>query len=556
LALGKTVKIKLIKSGIKKIQKNLDNLLVLMMKWGKIINHTLGILFYLIFLIYFGSSIAALIIRFNEIRAVGFALNLIALFFELLGPLYATYFMVQLIDGLLEVGRIDYDIRKLSKPPKVDVVIPIHNVTQHMLEETLEGCSKLTYPNYEVWVGDDNSNPKYAKACEKIVSNYNAYYYYGEVRSFKAGIVNRVLEKSNADYIFLLDVDHIPTKDILEHFVAILEQYPEYAFVQAQYKYRNITNLLNVWDIMSSCQIFCAQGGKIVTKTVLFYGTSACFRKERLYPLPEDKLSEDFDHTIELASQGHYGYWLNKIASNGLIVESFEHKMSQQFRWSIGQIGAMKDHIKDFFRSKMKPRQGLDYFMVSTFVFLLTAFYFIAFFYVAIYFLDLPVPRAFGIDHLAFIIMPLVIGIVYTGTFFSVAIYCSKTDVFKFKIWHVPFFMLFGGLIAPFLIIPSVMGLFGKNKIKDKKTVWNRKVRLVLIGTIYSIIGLIFAGLTVVAFLDMINVYDLFYTGTQYFFQIFLSVAFMLGFALPFVLISKKVFKKPKYYLDEENIYY
>ncbi|NHJ39856.1 MAG: hypothetical protein FK731_07460, partial [Asgard group archaeon] len=61
------------------------------MKWGKIINHTLGILFYLIFLIYFGSSIAALIIRFNEIRAVGFALNLIALFFELLGPLYATY---------------------------------------------------------------------------------------------------------------------------------------------------------------------------------------------------------------------------------------------------------------------------------------------------------------------------------------------------------------------------------------------------------------------------------------------------------------------------------
>ena len=60
----------------------------------------------------------------------------------------------------------------------------------------------------------------------------------------------------------------------------------------------------------------------------------------------------------------------------------------------------------------------------------------------------------------------------------------------------------------------------------------------------------------VVAFLDMINVYDLFYTGTQYFFQIFLSVAFMLGCALPFVLISKKVFKKQKYYLDEENIYY
>ncbi|NHJ49275.1 MAG: glycosyltransferase [Asgard group archaeon] len=533
-------------------------ILVLKMKLGSVINHIFGILFYLVFLVYFGSSIASLIIRFDEIKTVGLVLNLIVLFAELIGPIYATYFTVQLIDGLIGIRRVNYDINKVTNHPKVDVIVPIHNVNPKMLNETLQGCSKMDYPNYEVWIGDDHSNPKYADSCKKLAEKYGANYYFGEERSFKAGVVNRVLEQSDAKYVFLLDADHIPVNGILDDFVAILEQHPEYAFVQAQYKYRNITNLLNVWDIMSSCQIFCAQGGKMFSKSVLFYGTSACFRKERLYPLPEDKLSEDFDHTMTLAAQGYHGYWLNKVASSGLIVESFEHKMSQQFRWSIGQIGAVKDHFKDFFKSRMKPRQGLDYFMVSTFVFLLTAFYFIAIFYIVIYFLDIPVPRAFGLDHLSFIIMPLVIGIVYTGTFFSVAIYCHKNDIFKFKIWHVPFFMLFGGLIAPFLIIPSIMGLNGSNKIKGKKTVWNRKVRLVLIGTIYSIIGLVFAGLTVITFLDMINVVPWidFYSETQYFFQIFLSVAFMLGCALPFVLISKRIFRKPEYYLDEENIYY
>ncbi|NHK31316.1 MAG: glycosyltransferase [Asgard group archaeon] len=526
------------------------------MKWGKIINHSFGILFYLIFLVYFGSSIAALIIKFDEIKTIGLILNLIVLFAELIGPIYATYFMIQLIDGLLKVGEIRYDISKIKNPPKVDILIPIHNVQPKLLEITLNGCGKLTYPNFNVIVGDDNSKSEYAKACEAVVKKKNYLYHYEDKRSFKAGIINRLLERTDGKYIVLLDSDQIPKKDIIEKFVAILEQYPEYAFVQAKFNFANVSNLLQVWDSMAYCQVFCAQGGKRHTKTVLFNGTSSCIRREILYPLPEKRLSEDFDKSISIAAQGFYGYFLDEIAGEGILCESFEHKMSQQFRWSTGQIGAVKDHIKDFFKSKMKPRQSLDYFIVSTFIFLLTAFYFIALLYVAIYFMDIKVPRAFGIDQLAFIIMPLVIGIVYTGTFFSVAIYCSKTDVFKFKIWHVPFFILFGGLIAPFLIIPSVMGLFGKNKIKGKKTVWNRKIKLVLIGTIYSIIGLFFAGLTVVAFLDMINVFDLFYTGTQYFFQIFLSVAFMLGFALPFVLISKKVFKRQKHYLDEENIYY
>jgi cellulose synthase/poly-beta-1,6-N-acetylglucosamine synthase-like glycosyltransferase len=517
----------------------------------------------LIFLTYFGTSIASLVINYSDIKLVGLVLNLIVLLAELIGPLYATYFTIQLIDGLIGIRRVEYNIEAIGNHPKVDIVIPIHNVNPKILDETLSGCSKINYPNYEVWVGDDHSLSKFAEINRKVVEKYNANYYYSKERGFKSGVVNLVLERSKAKYIFLLDVDHIPVSDILHDFVAILEQYPEYAFVQAQYKYRNISNLLNVWDIMSSCQIFCAQGGKMFSKSVLFYGTSACFRKERLYPLPEDKLSEDFDHTMVLASQGYFGYWLNKVASNGLIVESFEHKMSQQFRWSIGQIGAVRDHVKDFFNSRMKPRQSLDYFMVSTFVFLLTAFYFIAIFYIAIYFLDIPIYRAFGLDHLSFIIMPAIIGIVYTGTFFSVAIYCHKSDIFKFKIWHVPFFMLFGGLIAPFLIIPSIMGLFGMNKIRGKKTVWNRKVRLVLIGAIYSIIGLGFAVLTVITFVDMLGDFGVtipsffdFYSVPQYFFQIFLSAAFMLGCALPFVLISKKIFRKPEYYLDEENIYY
>jgi len=289
--------------------------------------------------------------------AGGIILNILVLLFEILGPIYATYLMVQLFDGIMERGKIDYDITKIKTFPKVAIIIPTHNVSEAMLKETLEGCKKLTYPNCEFWLGDDCSVEEYAEVSERLAKEYGFNFLKGEKRAFKAGLINKILPKVEANYVTIFDADQIPAPDILEKFVAILEQYPEYTFVQGKYETRNISNLLHVWEALSSFQLFCSQGGRRKIKTVIFHGTSACFRKEHLYPLPENQLSEDYEHTLRIAAKGHYGYFLNEVATYGLVLESIDHKMSQMYRWTTGQVSSFRNNFFKFFRSKLKLRQ-------------------------------------------------------------------------------------------------------------------------------------------------------------------------------------------------------
>ncbi|RLI67814.1 MAG: hypothetical protein DRP02_13815, partial [Candidatus Gerdarchaeota archaeon] len=66
------------------------------------INHCFGWGLFLLFLTYFNWSLALLIQNYNLLGIKGFILNIFALFFEVFGPFYAIYFMVQLLDGLLD----------------------------------------------------------------------------------------------------------------------------------------------------------------------------------------------------------------------------------------------------------------------------------------------------------------------------------------------------------------------------------------------------------------------------------------------------------------------
>ena len=115
----------------------------------------------------------------------------------------------------------------------------------------------------------------------------------------------------------------------------------------------------------------------------------------------------------------------------------------------------------------------------------------------------------------------------------------NNPDDFEFKWWHVLFFMLYGALMAPFLLIPLANGFLGRNKIKpDKKHQWNKKIRVYLIATTYTILGIGFAALGVITILDTANIGPIqIYTAADYniFYAIFFSIAFMLIFALPFV---------------------
>lgn len=246
-------------------------------------------------------------------------------------------------------------------------------------------------------------------------------------------MLNLVIPRTNGDYITFFDVDHVPTKDILAKFVAILEQYPEYEFVQAKYGFRNATNVLHVWSAMTTSQIFCSQNARRSFGAVLFQGASACFRRSGVQHIPENVVIEDYSHSISLMTQKKQGYFLDEFAAQTLLPSTLDHQMSQLYRWIKGQTSSFVAHIKDILMGRLSFRQSADLFFTSTIIFGVTSFYELGFVYGFMYLSKTPYFRALGLDSLSQIIMPILIMIIYGGTFAIMIIYFIKSKFLKLK---------------------------------------------------------------------------------------------------------------------------
>ena len=533
--------------------------------WSKV-NHIFGYLFYCFIAAYFVWSLINIIGDFNdELNAGGQVLNILALILEAAAFLIAIYFAIQLIDGVLRVGEVPYDLNALSGKTKISVIVPIHNVQPQVLKETLEGFTKQTYSNYEVWVADDSTNIELKEACKKIADEHNAIYYFEENDQFKAHMLNLVIPKTKGELIAFFDVDHIPEPGILSKFVAHMEQYPEFAFIQSKFGFRNVTNFLHVWEAMSLTQQFCSENARRTLGTVLYSGSTACFRREYAYPIPEGKMTEDFDHSVNLIMEGKKGYFLDEIGSMSLVPETMAHQISQLFRWFTGQSGIMYDYtgklIKHTFKKKLKFRQSIDIVFSSLLVVAATSFYFLGIFYAIIYMLKIPLVRAYMLGQWWLLIILSLTFIIYFATISATTLYTMKSATFPLKIWYVPFFLLFGSFTAPFFLIPAFKGLIGKHNMIPGKTQWNKKIPIYRYGAIFNVIGIFFLYLTVDSILQQLcatvlsatcNLYAVPYEN--FFFTLFAVIGLTLGFILPFLVISMKVFK-PKIY-DEEHIYH
>lgn len=533
--------------------------------WSRI-NHIVGYIFYVFIVAYFVWSLINIIGDFdNELNVGGQILNILALILEAAAFFIALYFAIQLIDGVLRVGEVPYDLNALSGKTKISVIVPIHNVQPQVLKETLEGFTKQTYSNYEVWVADDSTDIELKEASKKIAARNDAIYYFEENDQFKAHMLNLVIPKTNGELLAFFDVDHIPEPDILSKFVAIMEQYPEYAFIQSKFGFRNVTNFLHVWEAMSLTQQFCSENARRTIGTVLYSGSTACFRREYAYPIPEGKMTEDFDHSVNLIMEGKRGYFLDEIGSMSLVPETMAHQISQLFRWFTGQSGIMYDYsgklIKHTFQRKLKFRQSLDIVFSSLLVVAATSFYFLGIFYAIIYMLKIPLVRAYMLGQWWLVIILSLTFVIYFATISATTMYTMKSATFPLKIWYVPFFLLFGSFTAPFFMIPAFKRLIKKHTMIPGKTQWNKKIPIYRYGVIFNVVGIFFLYLTVDSILQQLCATVLSTTCTLYavpyenfFFSLFAVIGFTLGFILPFLAISMKIFK-PEIY-DEEHIYH
>lgn len=98
--------------------------------------------------------------------------------------------------GVAPTRLIPLDL-KSKNIPLVSIHVPAYKEEPHVLAETLESLSKLTYPNFEVLVIINNTPEEYYKEpikelCEKLGDKFK--YLDITCTGFKAGALNKALE--------------------------------------------------------------------------------------------------------------------------------------------------------------------------------------------------------------------------------------------------------------------------------------------------------------------------------------------------------------------------
>ena len=120
--------------------------------------------------------------------------------------------------------------------PKVSVLIPTYNYA-HYLGEAIKSVLDQTFSDFELIIVDDRSNDNTTEVVQKFLSDSRVSFY---VNATNVGLVrnfNRCLDYATGDYIKFLMADDIFHVNLLEKYVAIMEQFPSVSLITAYRKF-------------------------------------------------------------------------------------------------------------------------------------------------------------------------------------------------------------------------------------------------------------------------------------------------------------------------------
>ncbi|MDR9468993.1 UDP-forming cellulose synthase catalytic subunit [Marinospirillum sp.] len=280
------------------------------------------------------------------------------------------------------------DLPEDTELPQVDVLIPSYNEDPELLEITLRAALMMHYPagRLSVYLLDDGGtdqkvnspDPVAAKSalnrrktlqalCKQLGCQYLTR---PRNEKAKAGNLNHALQYVSGDLVVVLDADHVPTVDFLDHTVPWFVRHPDVFLVQTPHFMVNPDpidrNLLRSFSRMpSENDMFyqTIQRGLDFWSASFFCGSAAVLRRKHLDEvggLSGETITEDCETAFSLHSKGYRSIYVDKPMVAGLAPETFAGFVTQRMRWAQGmtQILLLK---KPYMAPGLKWHQRLGY---------------------------------------------------------------------------------------------------------------------------------------------------------------------------------------------------
>ena len=265
----------------------------------------------------------------------------------------------------------------------VDILIPVYNEPLDVVEMTIAAATRLHGARVRVAVLDDGKR----SALARIADRYGARYLRRGVNTgAKAGNLNHALARTDAEFVVVLDCDHVPGPRLL---AATLPHFrdDQVGFVQAPQYYANADATPVAAAAWAQQSLFFGPiaCGKGRIGAMFCCGTNVVFRRAALDAaggFPEDSITEDFELSARLHAAGWQSRYVPEVVARGLGPEDMASYVSQQQRWAKGCLSTLPNLL----RSKLAWKLRLQY--------LLSASYFLTGWTILIY-MTLPVVRIF-----------------------------------------------------------------------------------------------------------------------------------------------------------------
>ena len=300
-------------------------------------------------------------------------------------------FLIYFLGIFVNLSPLDRDPVPLPEDqetwPTVDILIPTYNEGEDIIEITLLAAKHIDYPahKFNVCLCDDggteqkchDKNPaKAAEArgrnerlqalCQRVGAHYKTR---AKNLHAKAGNLNSAFQTTDGELVLILDVDHVPTQDILQNTVGWFLRDPKMFLVQTPHFFVNpdpIEKNLQTFDRMpGENEMFyrVIQRGLDFWNAAFFCGSAAVLRRTYLIEnggIAGQTITEDAETALGLHGKGYRSAYIARPMISGLSPETYGGFIVQRMRWAQGmvQIFLLKNPV---LMKGLRPWQRLSY---------------------------------------------------------------------------------------------------------------------------------------------------------------------------------------------------
>ena len=247
--------------------------------------------------------------------------------------------------------------------PSVDVFLPTAGEPVEMLRNTYSNVNLLDWPGpLTNYVLDDADRPE----VEELAAEFGFRYIARPGNSFKkAGNLQYGLERSDGEFVTILDADFVPRPDFLHELIPYTAEGRTGIVQSPQYF---ATGKEQSW--LERCagatqEVFYRfiQPSRDAVGASICVGTSAIYRREALEEIggfPQIGHSEDVYTGVAMNRVGYGTQYVPVLVSKGKSPDDLKSFISQQYRWAEGSLSLATDHAFHTELS-MSIRQRLSY---------------------------------------------------------------------------------------------------------------------------------------------------------------------------------------------------